>query len=436
LDEMGRDLLKRMCVLRVGIDVRGLTFLRLFTESEDKDDSRFSLAVAIEEPAELTDEEILETQLLIDQLISCSLIQNVYDEKLCEDFYGLHRLVVEFLQTEFQSELPDLLQRVYSFYCTGKTIENPKTLEDLRPLLEAQHFAFQIGSHDESISLVHELNNYLKPWGYWTLLHILAEQVFPHAKETNYRIFCQILGGIYCDWGDWQKAEEYFNLSLTNAEKANSKSGMAASWGFLGDIERNRGNWAEAERLFRQYQQMCEELGDRSGMATSWGLLGDIERNRGNWDEAERLKRRSLALREELGDRSGMATSWGSLGDIERNRGNWDEAERLYRRSLELREELGDRSGMAYSIGSLGEIELERGNLETAEEFLQDALQRFEELGDRQLIGEVHYRLMQLELKRHNPDRAQQHYAIAHQLYTQLGAAKDLEKIEQEWNAM
>jgi hypothetical protein len=48
-------------------------------------------------------------------------------------------------------------------------------------------------------------------------------------------------------------------------------------------------------------------LGDRSGMATSWGLLGDIERNRGNWDEAERLYRQSLEVETELGDRSGMA---------------------------------------------------------------------------------------------------------------------------------
>jgi tetratricopeptide (TPR) repeat protein len=345
----------------------------------------------------LTDEEISETQLLIDQLISCSLIQNNYDEKLCEDFYGLHRLVVEFLQTEFQSELPDLLQRVYSFYCTGKTIENPKTLEDLKPLLEAQHFAFQLGNYSEAWSLISwQIEEYLSPWGHWTLLKNLLENILPHIQGSD-KGWCL---------------------------------------GLLGIIERDRGNWDEAERLYRQCLEIEEELGDRSGMASSWGCLGDIERNRGNWDEAERLYRQCLEIEEELGDRSGMASSWGALGSIESNRGNWDEAERLFRRSLALREELGDRSGMAYSIGSLGEIELERGNLETAEEFLQDALQRFEELGDRQYIGEVHYRLMQLELKRHNPDRAQQHYAIAHQLFTQLGAAKDLEEIEQEWNAM
>jgi hypothetical protein len=43
---------------------------------------------------------------------------------------------------------------------------------------------------------------------------------------------------------------------------------------------------------------------------------------------------------------------------------------------------------------------------------------------------------MQLEHKRHNPTAAHTHYTTAHTLYTQLGAAKDLERIEQEWNAL
>jgi cytochrome c-type biogenesis protein CcmH/NrfG len=65
------------------------------------------------------------------------------------------------------------------------------------------------------------------------------------------------------------------------------------------------------------------ELGDRSGMASSWGLLGDIERNRGNWDEAEKLYRQSLEVETELGDREGMAIAairsvvWEKMNSVE-----------------------------------------------------------------------------------------------------------------------
>jgi tetratricopeptide (TPR) repeat protein len=245
-----------------------------------------------------------------------------------------------------------------------------------------------------------------------------------------------VLGDIERNRGNWEAAEQLYRQCLQVFEELGDRSGMASSWGQLGDIERNRGNWDAAERLYRQSLQMLEELGDRSGMATSWGALGDIERQRGNWEAAERLYRQSLQLREELGDRSGMATSWGALGDIERQRGNWEAAERLYRQCLQVEEELGDRSGMASSIGCLGENELGRGNLDAAEVYLKDALAQMQQLGMTWSIAETNWDLAQLETKRHNPTAAQTHYTTAHTLYTQLGAAKDLEKIEQEWNAL
>ncbi len=264
----------------------------------------------------------------------------------------------------------------------------------------------------------------------------IADLIASDADSPLLGSLYQDLGFVERDRGDWDAAEHWTRQALTIHERTNNRQRIALGWGVLGDIERHRGNWDAAERLYRQSLQLREELGDRSGMASSWGVLGDIERNRGNWDAAERLYRQKLEMCEGLGDRQGMSQVIGTLGDIERNRGNWDAAERLYRQSRQIEEELGDRSGMTISIGSLGEVELERGNLTVAESFLKEALQQFEELGDRPHIAEVHHRLMQLEHKRHNPTAAQTHYTTAHRLYTQLGAAKDLERIEQEWNRL
>jgi transcriptional regulator with XRE-family HTH domain len=90
------------------------------------------------------------------------------------------------------------------------------------------------------------------------------------------------------------------------------------------------------------------------------------------------------------------------------------------------------------SMSGADSIALKDTKLETIVNILHYFLRKFEGLGlgDCQFIAEVHYRLMQLEIKRHNPTAAQTHYTTAQTLYTQLGAAKDLEKIEQEWNAL
>ncbi|MBD2561987.1 tetratricopeptide repeat protein [Nostoc linckia FACHB-391] len=431
--EAARDLLSRMCVLRVGIDIRGLTFLRLYTDDSEQDD-RFERAAFLEEPAELTEEEISETQAILERLVDGSLVQSRYDEQQCEVFYDLHRVIVEFLQGEYKDELPNLLNSIYKFYCSGKNVENPKTLENLRPVLEAQYFAFQLGNYSEAYYLATgSLGECLQRWGHWSLLKDLCEQVLPHIDEYKRCICLQNIGVIHRDLGNWDEAARCFQNALAIAQKQESKSTIAHCNGLLGYIEQCRGNWDAAETLYRQALEVMTELGDRSGMANSWGALGDIEYLRSNRDAAETLYQQALEVMTELGDHSGMANSWGALGDIERNRGNWDAAETLYQQSLTVRTELGNRSGMAESYSGLGENECDRGNLEAAEQFSKQALVIAQELGMIHLVAEANYDLARLERKRSNTELAQQHYNTAHQIFQQLGAAKDLERIEREW---
>ncbi|MEH2014619.1 tetratricopeptide repeat protein [Nostoc sp.] len=390
--EAARDLLSRMCVLRVGIDIRGLTFLRLFTDNWEQD-HRFEIAATWGKPAELTEEEISETQTILERLVDSSLVQSRYDEQQCEVFYDLHRVIVEFLQAVYKDELPNLLKNIYKFYCSGKNVENPKTLEDLRPVLEAQYFAFQLDNYSEACYLLNTLVTYLTWWGHWSLLKDLCEQVLPHIDGEK-RCIC---------------------------------------WQWIGTIHRDLGNWNEAARCFQNALAIAQKQESKRNIANCNGLLGNIERDRGRWDAAETLFRQCLEVETELGDRSGMANSWASLGYIEQCRGNWDTGETLYRQSLEVEKESGDRSGIAILTACLGENELGRGKLEVAEKLLKDALAKMQELGMIWNIAQTNYELAQLERKRGNTELAQQHYNTAHQIFQQLGAAKDLERIERKW---
>ncbi|MEG3958533.1 tetratricopeptide repeat protein [Microcoleus sp. herbarium2] len=416
--EAARDLLCRMCVLRVPIDVRGLTFLRLYTDDVEKD-IRFELAAELEEPAKLTDAEINETEAILQGLVGASLVQSRYDEEKCENFYDLHRVIEEFLQGEYRDELPKLLESVYKFYCTGKNVNNPQSLADLQAVIEAQHFAFRLGNYPEACYLIPD--TYLTRWGYWNLSKELYEQILPYV-EGDRRSYCLInLGAIHRDLGNWDLAEKYFKDALAIAEKEDNKRHIATSLGMLGDIERNRRNWDEAEKLYRQSLALRTELRDRSGMATSWDVLADIEQCRGNWDEAEKLFRQSLALRTELGDRSGMASSWGLLGNIKENRGNWDEAEKLYRQQLEMMTELGDRWGMASSWRVLGYIEQCRGNWDEGEKLYRQSLALSTELGDRWGMASCWGVLGNIERNRGNWDEAEKLYRQSLEVETELG---------------
>ncbi|MEB3831564.1 hypothetical protein [Phormidium sp. CCY1219] len=89
---------------------------------------------------------------------------------------------------------------------------------------------------------------------------------------------------------------------------------------------------------------------------------------------------------------------------------------------------------MATSLALLEDIELGKGNLDAAEQYLTEALGKMEKLGMRWEIAETNFDLALLSRKRGNEDIAQQHYQKAHDIFQELGAAKDLERIEREWN--
>jgi hypothetical protein len=488
--EEGRELLKRMCVLRVGIDVQGLNFLRLYQEETEEFEDSFEAEDFLEryrmqqirqeaEEAEMA-RQIPATQAIVDQLSACSLLRNRYDEAKCEDLYDVHQLIAEYLQTEFESELPDLFQRVYSFYRAGKTVDDPKTLEDLQPLLESQYFAFQLGSYNEAIHLIAgKIFNPLMALGYWRKLHDLTIQVYPFSKGNHYLDCCQILGVTLRNLGDWIGATLYFQKSIDYAKKSNSWGSfkyLSSSYGMLGDIERNRGNWDVAEFLYHQMLNAQEEIHDQAGIGNSYGVLGEVKMLRGDWDIAESLYNQSLAIHMEIvsdsgiagiycalgniktkrGDlnaaktlynlsldirlklniRPGIAACYGCLADIERIKENWDIAESLYNQKLKICKEVGDQPSISDVMVDLGRIELGRGELEKAEILFNDAFQQMESIGMKYEIAEVKWDLARLELRKSNQPLAEQYYQTAHQMFSELGAAKDLERIESEWSAL
>lgn len=469
-NEAGRDLLRRMCVLRVGIDCQGLTFLRLYQDN----DFRFDSATVMEEPVEFTEEEIGETEAIIGQLVDSSLVQSRYDEENCEVLYDLHRVIVEFLQVDYQQELPKLWEIAYNFYSLVKKPDNPQTLEDLRPVLEYQHFAFKLGNYGEAYNLLdNHLKKYLRRWGYWDLFKNLYEQLQHHVDEDT-KAYCLMgIAEMYRDYGKFDQAKIYLQDALSISQQQQNKSniaqslsmlgdleclrynseeaerlyqksleiyielgdqqGKAISYGQLGNIQVRRENWDKAEQLYRQYLQSMEKLNQRDEIATGYGCLADIESNRGNLKEADRLYQQSLKLRIESNNKLGIAESFGCMGHIQRAYGNYDEAEQLYQQALQIMTGLGKGDGMALGIYCLGANELAKGNLPKAESLLKDALTKMEKLEIKHYIAMVNYEFAQLERQRGNIDLAENYYNTAHQLFGQLGAVKDLERIEQEW---
>jgi tetratricopeptide (TPR) repeat protein len=365
-----QDLLKRMSVLRHSLNLEALTTLSLFQADGGQ--------------AECNQSQQQATAMLLAGLLNSGLVKYAYDKAAEEHVYSLHGNIAQTIRAMYSSA--DLAQLwAYAARLYGSFDRPPifRSLEDWRLVLEEWHFFWLLGKYQViSQMAIDSLLPQLGRWGYPSLQREWCIRILPHTEGPNYRYCLETLGCICREAGQWDESENYFKLSLTDAEQSGGLSAIASASSKIGSIARHQGNWQEAEALYKKSLRLQTELGDRAGMSSSWGCLGDIARQRGQWDRSAALFARSLKLRTELGDRSGMASSWSCLGDIARNRGNWDEAEALYQKSLKIRTELGDRAGMATNWSCLGDIARNRGNWDEAEALFQRSLKLRTELGD------------------------------------------------------
>jgi tetratricopeptide (TPR) repeat protein len=464
-----QELLRRMCVLRHGVNLRALTIL-CSLEAEGGN-VEYSIAGA------------QATAELLANLVDDGLVEYAYDTSTEEHIYGLHSVMAQSLQVMCSStELTQLWRSAAKLYgdCVGvafPTADRPpvfRSLEDWRLVLEEWHFFWLLGKYEViSQMAIDSLLPQLGRWGYSSLQWEWCERILPHTDGANYRYCLQTLGCICRDAGRFDEAENYFKLSLADAEQAGvlseiaassatlgsiarhrgnwdeaealykkalrlqtelqDRHGMTASWGCLGDIARQRGHWDRAEAFFQKSLRLRTTLGDRLGTATNWSCLGDIARHRGYWDDAETMFLKSLQLHTEIGDRSGIATNWSCLGDIARHRGNWDEAESLYQKSLKLRTELGDTAGMATNWGCLGDIANHRGNWDEAEALFQRSLKLRTELGDTAGMATAWSCLGNIAHHRSNWDEADSLFLKSLKLRTELG---DSAGMAANWDVM
>uniref|UniRef100_A0ACD5GQG6 Tetratricopeptide repeat protein n=1 Tax=Desertifilum tharense IPPAS B-1220 TaxID=1781255 RepID=A0ACD5GQG6_9CYAN len=472
--EAARELLKWMCVLRVGIDVQGLTFLRLY-EPESKDE-RFEEAIQLGRPVEFTKSEIRETEEIIKRLVNSSLLQRRYDKKQCDYFYDLHRLILEFMQREHETKISRILENAYRFYSTLKNSNKPQSIEDLSPLIELQYFAFQLQNYDESFDLLkHYLKDYLKLWGKWILLKELCEQHLLYVNEYQ-NIYCRIvigeierdlgnlevakkdfedclsrareqnntetimkllsmIGNIYMLKSDFCEAQYFYQESLKLANYLKDYLNISICYGELGNLEVYWGNLDKGENLYRKALKLLKKEENLQDFISIYSCLGDVKYFQKKWGDAEEIYWESLILRKELRDISGIADSYASIGDIEKEKGNFNSARYFYKKYLEIKRTLNDRLGIAMAIGCIGGLEMSQDNLDIAEQLLHQSLVQLQEFDFLRGVAEVNYDLALLYQKRRNDEKAQEYYNTACQLYQKMGSIRVLERIEREWNS-
>jgi predicted ATPase len=188
------------------------------------------------------------------------------------------------------------------------------------------------------------------------------------------------LGRLAFDLGDYARAREWFEASLTLRRRLGNRRDVAESLTNLGFAVAAQGDTGRARSLQEEARAIWSELGERRGVATSLYRLGDLIRDEGDFAGARALYHESLANLSELKDVIQTAYLYCALGITDRLEGDGVAAARSARQGLALFRQVGDKMGIANALLELGHAFRLRGDDRRAERSYAEALSLVREL--------------------------------------------------------
>jgi tetratricopeptide (TPR) repeat protein len=256
----------------------------------------------------------------------------------------------------------------------------------------------------------------------WTeaqgVLEELMGQELPPSLEPE---VIQLLGMVYEDKGEWDRAIEYYERSLAIKEKVGDEHGMATSFNSLGNVYSYKGEWDRAIEYYERDLAVCEKVGDEYGMATTFNNLGSVYQDMGEWDQAIECYEHSLAICEKVSDEYGMAAPFNNLAEVYRVKGEWDRAIEYYERSLAIKEKVGDEYGMAPTFNNLGVVYQDKGEWDRATEYYERSLAILEKVGDEYGTATTFNNLGEVYRVKGEWERAIEYYERSLAIYEKVG---------------
>ena len=168
-----------------------------------------------------------------------------------------------------------------------------------------------------------------------------------------------VLGNVYRDLGQNDKALELFNLELRLRQELGESSGISTSLNRIAGVHSNINDTANA---FKYYQQALDLKRDTSTLNN----LGELCATTGEFQQAIDFYNEALTLTRKDNDRRGEAAILANIGAFYRQLGELSNALEYYNQALPLARAMNSPANEAAILGHIGRVHLESGRKQEA----------------------------------------------------------------------
>ena len=196
------------------------------------------------------------------------------------------------------------------------------------------------------------------------------------------------LGIVYRNQGAFDKALEYYIISLKIYETLQNKEGIATTKNNISTIYSIKKEYRQAMKYLEESYNLFVELKDDRKIVGSMNNLGNLHSDIQNFDNAIKYFTQSSELSQKLGMR--FADPLVNLGNIYFKQGNFQRAVEQYEKGLAIEREMGNRLGMLNVLTNLGVTYAKAKQPKPAQQYLDEAQKLCEELGTTSVLPAIY----------------------------------------------
>jgi len=240
-----------------------------------------------------------------------------------------------------------------------------------------------------------------------------AERGLELAKKINYRIgeanLCKNLGNINWSLGELDKAFEAFNKALElynkqseltkNSQLVSCKIGIAYCYNGLGIVWFLRGNYNKALEYFQLSLYSHEQVNYKPGIAKGYNNIGMVHLNQDNFDRAIEYFQKSLDIYSDLGNSRDMGGCLNNIAIVFKKQEKYNEALVYYNKSLEILVDQDDIKGIGLCYNNIGMLYEKLNNFFVALNYYKKSLDIKISMGDKQGISSSYSNLASINNK-------------------------------------
>jgi ATP/maltotriose-dependent transcriptional regulator MalT/DNA-binding MarR family transcriptional regulator len=357
------------------------------------------------------------TSETIDELVEKSLVSNA------DTLYDVHDLIREF----FYNRLSLDMKKAYHI----KVAEYFEDEADDLAQIEAQYHHIKAQNDKRAVELAIKFGEHLINRGFLEeFLEILNSISLDNLEPLKQSHLCIMKGDIQTTLGEWDMAQNLYEMSLSSATQENDKRGSAQAYYKIAAIHYRKGDLNKALTINNQSFEILKDINEPYELAKLYNNIGVIYWKIGSFEKAKDNYTKSLDIAEKLGDKRGVARALNNLGILHWEKGNLDNAIKFYQKSLTLTNELQDRQTEAILFDNLGEAFRKKGDVKKAQSYYEKSLKLSQKLGFRWQIAEVFRNMGKL----YDDEEGRKYLKLAFEMFENLGAKKDANELKEKLN--